>query len=733
MASRARWMVLSIAVGGLGLAGCADGGGPGGVDSGPGRMDSGDPGEDSGPPPPVDAGEDAGPGDAGFDAGVITDGEACSECGVDDDCRPGMRCARIGTGDHVCLPTCNIDLPECPDRFDCVSDPTTMVPEPVCAPVGERCCVDGDEDLHGMGVGCLGWDCDDSDPETNESAVETCDGSNNDCDGATDEGDPSALCPRGDHVARTICSMAGRCENAECELGWGDCDAMPENGCETRTNTEMHCGGCFVGCAPPNAMGDCSSGTCDVGMCHAGWGDCDGDPMNGCETPLTSLTDCGRCGVPCSPAFAIGDCSTGTCEIGSCNPRRGDCDSSPINGCETSTTSNSDCGGCGVLCAPSAAIGECSTGTCRIVTCTRSDYADCDLIGTNGCETSTRTLTDCGGCGVPCSIAGGSASCASGVCTGTGCAPGLADCDGAPGCEQMTNTNTHCGDCDTPCAPAHGTGSCATGSCVITSCAPGYLDCDGDVANGCETALGGLGTCGSCGGVCSLAHADESCASGMCRITTCDAGWGNCNSSHPDGCETPLTTTSNCAGCGTTCSRSNGTASCASGTCTLTGCNAGFSNCDGNAGNGCEVNHATVEGSCGGGSNAGTYDGDRSCGWICDGNTSWDSFGPSYSDSNDRWFRARVHEGSDCPTDIEHQVRLSVPSGIDYDLVVYRSCGGTALGTPTRSTSAHTETVTIRQGQNYTTDDSFDYYVHVVYVSGAACVDYTLTFWGHDC
>lgn len=214
----------------------------------------------------------------------------------------------------------------------------------------------------------------------------------------------------------------------------------------------------------------------------------------------------------------------------------------------------------------------------------------------------------------------------------------------------------------------------------------------------------------------------------------CDAGWGNCDSMHPNGCETRLNTNTNCAGCGVSCSRANASASCSSGTCTLGSCNSGFSNCDGDATNGCEVNHASVQGACGGGTNAGTYDGDRSCGTICRDNTTWDSFN-SFQDTNDRWFRARVYEDSNCATDIEHQVRLSVPAGVDYDLFLYRSstCSSVTTSSTTRGTSGHSETVTVREGQSYTSDDSFDYYVHVVYVSGASCLPYTITFYGHNC
>ncbi len=44
--------------------------------------------------------------------------------------------------------------------------------------------------------------------------------------------------------------------------------------------------------------------------CAAGFGDCNDAVPDGCETPLTSLEDCGECGVACDPpGTAIADCS----------------------------------------------------------------------------------------------------------------------------------------------------------------------------------------------------------------------------------------------------------------------------------------------------------------------------------------------------------------------------------------------------------------------------------------
>src|SRR5690606_29331914 len=63
-------------------------------------------------------------------------------------------------------------------------------------------------------------------------------------------------------------------------------DTDPANGCDTDLNgTTAHCGACNNDCgALPNvAMANCGSGMCSIDMCAAGFEDCDGDPMNGCE------------------------------------------------------------------------------------------------------------------------------------------------------------------------------------------------------------------------------------------------------------------------------------------------------------------------------------------------------------------------------------------------------------------------------------------------------------------
>lgn len=106
-------------------------------------------------------------------------------------------------------------------------------------------------------------------------------------------------------------------------------------------------------------------------------------------------------------------------------------------------------------------------------------------------------------------------------------------------------------------------------------CPSGSLMCsDG----GC--AVEGPTNCGTCGNDCTmLPHVvGASCTNGECSGFTCAQGWAHCTTNPSDGCETNITTSPNCAGCGVTCSPM--TPVCSSTGC-VSGCMSGQTLCNG--------------------------------------------------------------------------------------------------------------------------------------------------------
>jgi hypothetical protein len=133
-----------------------------------------------------------------------------------------------------------------------------------------------------------------------------------------------------------------------CAPGTGDCDRRPDNGCETDIMTPRDCGGCGVACANKHGGTACEGAVC-APTCDAGYGDCDGDPANGCETDLSSSAGhCGKCGNVCVAANGAPFCAGGACAV-TCGPGFGDCNADLADGCESdlTTTSRST-----KLCAP---------------------------------------------------------------------------------------------------------------------------------------------------------------------------------------------------------------------------------------------------------------------------------------------------------------------------------------------------------------------------------------------
>jgi hypothetical protein len=309
---------------------------------------------------------------------------------------------------------------------------------------------------------------------------------------------------------------SGTCNYGTCTTGFGDCDGSRPNGCETSLASIPNCGGCGQTCSGTvNATSvTCSaSRTCDYGSCLGGFGDCDMNRATGCETNTNStLTDCGDCDTDCNMTLrntvaASRMCTMGNCDYGTCSSGFGDCDSNRENGCETNTnTTLTDCGNCMTDCNMTlqntvAASRMCMMGTCNYGTCA-SGFGDCDSNRANGCETNTNTtLTDCGNCMTDCNmtlqntVAAGR-MCVMGDCDYGTCSSGFDDCDSnrENGCEAAVNTTARCGDCTSMCGmneTCNAMGNCQCGTALTAPTGPvcsGGMVCD-------PTGMGGMGRC----------------------------------------------------------------------------------------------------------------------------------------------------------------------------------------------------------------------------------------------
>jgi hypothetical protein len=402
---------------------------------------------------------------------IATDPRNCGMCGVDCTALPGVDPMRVTCTRGVC----NVTGACVQGRANCTSDSSNGCETAVttvnnCGACNRMCaateplCLPSTTDPSGYacGTGCVA--------PANMRCGTTCVDTNSD---ANNCGRCGMICPGGGS-----CTM-GRCTIA-CPAGMGNCDGMDANGCETPTrNNPLHCGGCGNVCTSgPNGSPTCTNGQC-VLTCVAGFGNCDMNNANGCETDLrTSAANCGACANACPMrANAQTVCQASACNI-ACNTGFGNCDAVVTNGCEADLRTNPlSCGMCNRRCATAPnATPACMAETCAI-TCT-AGYSNCNGNGIDGCESNTATdPMNCGMCGRVCpSATGATAACRAGVCALT-CMTGFGDCDGnlMNGCETNTTTAImHCGGCGMVCnAPSNGRSMCAASRCVL-SCDPGY-------------------------------------------------------------------------------------------------------------------------------------------------------------------------------------------------------------------------------------------------------------------
>jgi hypothetical protein len=533
----------------------------------------------------------------------------CGDCGVT--CSQPNATATCATG-TCAVQSCNTTGGSANQGFlDCTSAPgceTSKGTTSACRNCTESCTNAHGTSTCSVTTGC-GFTC------SPAGQWDNCDGNaNNGCETSLTSLTSCGTCNQACDIAGSSESCStGSCVATSCSAGFEDCTAAA--GCETQLGTASDCAACGNACQAVNGTNTCTgspgSFNCSP-SCSTGFKSCDGEPDNGCERNIRTLSDCGDCNVPCSLPHATASCGTGSCAVASCDTGYKDCGSGA--GCETQLGTPQNCADCGNTCSNAHGPTQCSlsAGSYDCAPTCDAGWKSCDMNPDNGCERDIRTLTDCGDCGVTCNLPNATESCATGSCVLTGCSAGFENCTSAAGCETQLGTDANCAGCGNECVDLNASNSCA-GSAGAYDCNPvctaGWKSCDSNPDNGCERNIRTVTDCGDCGVVCAFDHASESCSTGTCTMGACDAGWDNCTSA--PGCETQLGTDTNCAACGNACLNSHGTNKCG-GTvgnydCTPT-CSSGFGNCDGNPDNGCEADLTTAS-ACG------------SCGNVCGGAT----------------------------------------------------------------------------------------------------------------
>jgi hypothetical protein len=322
-------------------------------------------------------------------------------------------------------------------------------------------------------------------------------------------------------TAHGVPSCSGSTCSWSCDGGYAHC-MSGNTGCETSTTTITNCGGCNNVCDTTNAFNATCTGTACAYVCKPGHADCVTTAPNtdGCETGTHDVMNCGGCAQVCDTVHSTGAaCPSGVCTYTGCTGDYADCSMTAPNtdGCETSLTSIAACGACMQSCDTMNSNGAaCPTGAqCTYTTC-KNGFANCDKSGVdaNGCETSTTTITNCGDCNNLCDTTHATnASCDGTACSYT-CASGWLDCIKTPpninGCETPSDT-TNCGVCGSACSGTNATATTCTGTTCTYTCSSGYLDCNRTTApdaDGCECqgTTCCMGTTPASTGTCAAAH-----------------------------------------------------------------------------------------------------------------------------------------------------------------------------------------------------------------------------------
>jgi hypothetical protein len=207
-------------------------------------------------------------------------------------------------------------------------------------------------------------------------------------------------CGSCNHVCSTAhatpaCTM-GNCVIASCNNGYADCDTNPLNGCEILLGTIANCGACGDVCSTSHGTPACSANKCATGSCNPGFGDCNMLPSDGCETQTSNnVNNCGACGNVCTAPNGTPGCTNGNCTVTACNNGFADCNMVPSDGCESNlTTDPTHCGTCTNDCTNAFphGIAGCGNGACVLAGC-QPNFYDIDGLASDGCEYACTVMT----------------------------------------------------------------------------------------------------------------------------------------------------------------------------------------------------------------------------------------------------------------------------------------------------------------------------------------------------
>jgi hypothetical protein len=252
----------------------------------------------------------------------------------------------------------------------------------------------------------------------------------------------------------------------------GALDAPAESGCGPVDNVS-NCGACGVACDITHSNdAACTlgggAGTCTYASCATGFADCDASApnANGCDTPITTLDNCGACGVACNTANSVdAGCAPTGCTY-SCAPGFSYCDAAPpnANGCATSLATLDNCGACGIACNTANSVDAgCGPAGCSYACAT--NFANCNTTSapanTGGCECNTSAC--CATTGATPGVGGPGYACETTHANGVGQA--FYDCEPA-GTYNVTHATEACNAyLASLSAP---TSACGTAACDVT-------------------------------------------------------------------------------------------------------------------------------------------------------------------------------------------------------------------------------------------------------------------------